>query len=117
MAVPRELWPKHWHAAGFKRPVCVLEKALYGHPESGAHWERHLTDAVEAMGGVAVPGHPSSFWFEVEKLLLTVYVDDLLLSGPSHAHKSFWAELQKSIAIEDPEPLDRFLGREHKELF
>ena len=115
--VPKELWPQHWHKMGYRRPMCVLEKALYGHPESGGHWEAHLTKAVEACGGVAVQNHPSSFWFAEDKLLLSVYVDDLLLSGPESRHEPFWKKLRSgvnAIAIDDPEPLDRFLGRYHQ---
>ena len=96
--------------------MCLLERALYGHPESGGHWERHLSAAVHPLGGEAVKEHPSSFWFEESRLLLTVYVDDLLLSGPEEAHTPFWTKLRQSIDIENPEPLDRFLGRTHTPL-
>ena len=51
------------------------------------------------------------------RLLLTVYVDDLLLSGPVENHEKFWQMITDknvgSIRVEDPEPLDRFLGRKH----
>ena len=89
--------------------------ALYGHPESGAHWEQHLTDALKKLGGKPVEGHPSSFYFSGTRMLLTVYVDDLLLSGPAAGHAPFWAALRNigKIKIEDPEVLDRFLGRKH----
>ena len=82
--------------------------------ESGGHWENHLTEAVIALGGVPVPDQPSNFWFVKEKLLLTVYVDDLLLSGPAQNHDGLWKRLREKpfpIALDDPEPLDRFLGR------
>ena len=88
-------------------------QALCGHPESGGHWERHLTAAVVSLGGEPVNGHPSSFWFSESRLLLTVYVDDLLLSGPSSQHDNFWSRLRVSIDLEEPEPLGRFLGRQH----
>ena len=45
--------------------------------------------------------------------MLTIYVDDLMISGPEDAHKPFWEELAKDVHIEPPEPLDRFLGRHH----
>ena len=96
-----------------KRPVCLLQKSLYGHPESGGHWEQHFEAAVKACGGVAVENHPSTFWFSELKLLLTVYVDDLLLSGPEANHAKLWGQLRQKVDIEDPEPLDRFLGRSH----
>ena len=112
--IPKELWPQEWHARGYRAPMCLLKKALYGHPESGGHWERHLTNAVVHIGGEAVPNHPSSFWFPKLRLLLTVYVDDLLLSGPTGAHQQVWEALQRyPIAIDPPEPLHRFLGRVH----
>ena len=44
-------------------------------------------------------------------MLLTVYVDDFLLSGPESRHERFWEELGKNVDIEDVGPLDRFLGR------
>ena len=46
--------------------------------------------------------------------MLTIYVDDLMLSGPEAAHDSFWEILSKDVHLEDPEPLDRFLGRHHE---
>ena len=97
-----------------KKPMCRLLKSLYGHPESGGHWEKHLTQAVVDTGGQPVKDHPSSFWFPESRLLLSVYVDDLLLSGPEGNHEGFWRELCKTIRLGDPEILDRFLGRDHK---
>jgi hypothetical protein len=112
--IPKELWPEDWHRKGFIKPMCRLVKALYGHPESGGHWEQHLTKAVVGMGGIPVQEHPSSFRFPKLGLLLSVYVDDLLLSGPEGNHEDFWRELRKTIRLGEPEPLDRFLGRNHK---
>ena len=95
--------------------MCLLKKSLYGHPESGGHWEKHLTKALVGLGGKPVKEHPSSYWFAESKLLLTVYVDDLLLSGPSGNHSQFWERLQAAkINIGEPEELDRYLGRDHK---
>ena len=112
--IPRELWPEDWHAKGYQKPMCRLVKSLYGHPESGGHWERHLTKSVVGMGGKPVDNHPSSFWFEESRLLLSVYVDDLLLSGPEGNHEGFWQKLQETIRLGDPEPLERYLGRDHQ---
>ena len=114
VAIPYDLWPSHWKSV-YTKPMCKLERALYGHPESGAHWENHFNDAVISLGGKPVPNHPSSFWFREQKLLLTVYVDDLLLSGPSESHADLWKCLETKIDIEPPEPLTRLLGRSHVE--
>ena len=114
--VPRELWPEEWHKQGYQKLMCLLKKALYGHPESGAHWEAHLHKAVLTIGGRPVPNHPSSYWFPNEKLLLTVYVDDLMLSGPIAAHHDFWGQLAQHIFIEPYENLERFLSRTMREV-
>ena len=37
----------------------------------------------------------------------------MLLPGPEHLHAPFWTDLQKYIAIEEPTPVDRCLGRNH----
>ena len=112
--MPREMWPDGWEKKGYRNPVVLLVRALYGHPEAGAHWENHLTDILKKLGGSAVPSHPSTFWFKEDRLLLTVYVDDLMLSGPEGAHEAFWASLIKEVNIEEPEAIDRFLGRYHR---
>ena len=109
--IPKHLCPKEW--LHMHKPVCRLIKALYGHPEAGAHCERHLTAIVVELGGIAVPSHPSLFFFEKRKLLLTIYVDDLLLAGPEGEHKIFWDALGAKVNIEPPEDINRYLGRYH----
>jgi len=47
-------------------------------------------------------------------MLLTVYVDDLLLAGPDGGHEAIWKGLtDKKIQLDPPESLERFLGRTH----
>ena len=45
--------------------------------------------------------------------MLIVYVDDILLAGPKDHHAEFWRKLRLKVNTEDPEPMDRFLGRHH----
>jgi len=117
VTIPYELWPESWKKRKMRKPVCLLQKSLYGHPESGGHWERHCTAAIIKCGGQAVENHPSTFWFPDERMLMNVYVDDFLLSGPEAGHDILWRRLRDpkhgNIQMEDPEPLDRFLGRSH----
>ena len=70
---------------------------------------------IQKLEGLLRPPHPSSFFFPETRLLLTIYVDDLLLSGPTGADEKVWSALRSyPIEIEDPEPLSRFLGRHHE---
>ena len=59
-------------------------------------------------------GFQSSYWFEKSGLLLTLYVDDMILSGPSNAHNPFWDELQRHLEIEEPTKVERILGRKQE---
>ena len=64
--------------------------------------------------GEPIDDHPSSFWFPKERLIMSVYVDDLLLSGPEDAHDELWSRIKEAgIKLDDPEPVERFLGRTH----
>ena len=107
---PRALWPAQWKRK-YDRPCCLLVRALYGHPESGGHWERHLQAALAKCGALPVQNHPSTFWMAGKKMLLTAYVDDLLLSGPRDQHEDVWREIRQHVRLDPPEELDVFLGR------
>ena len=109
--LPVELTPKEFQH--IEKPCVRLKRALYGHPESGYHWDARFKSVVESMGGKHCDLFQSSYWFAESKLLLTLYVDDILLSGPASAHDAFWSEIQKHLEIEAPTPVDRVLGRKH----
>jgi len=44
--IPQDQWPESWK--GMKKPVCRLNVALYGHPDSGTDWEHHCNASLEA---------------------------------------------------------------------
>ena len=62
--------------------MCLLQKALYGHPESGGLWEKHCNERLLRAGFEPIENWPSMFWHDGLKLLLMVYVDDFKMSGP-----------------------------------
>ena len=95
-------------------PVAPLHKSLYGHPESSAHWAKHLHAILLELGGRELEGMPSVYFFEREGLILCVYVDDLTLSGRIEVHSAFWSVLSKRVELEPYAPLTRVLGRTHR---
>ena len=110
--LPPELRPKWWREK-FARPVVLLLRALYGHPDAGGLWEQHLARIIRGLGGKEIPEFPGNYWFPNRKLLLSTYVDDLTLSGPEAEHQAFWDELTALVDVEPPEPVFRVLGRNH----
>ena len=82
--LPKEAWHPSVDTGKYRRPVCRLVKALYGHPDAGTMWEQHCHKAVQKVGFKPVGDEWPSLYFHPQlKLLLVVYVDDLKLAGPS----------------------------------
>ena len=77
--LPRDQWPTSWK--GYKNPVCRLRLALYGHPLSGAYWEKHCDEKLRSIGFEKVPDWESCYVHKTLKLILLVYVDDFKLAG------------------------------------
>ena len=95
----------------YRRPVCRLVKALYGHPDAGTMWEQHCHKAVQKVGFKPVGDEWPSLYFHAQlKLLLVVYVDDLKLAGPSQNLKRGWELLGSELRLEPPTPLGLYLG-------
>jgi hypothetical protein len=67
----------------FRNPTVRLQRALYGHPQASAFWDLHLKQVLMAdLGFIAIEGHPSVYYHETLRLLVVVYADDILASGP-----------------------------------
>mgnify|MGYP002176408590 FL=1 len=111
--LPREEWPDDWVKRGMIRPVCPLYLALYGHPDSGGHWEAHCEAHLASVGFERIPDWHSTFWHPEHKLFLIVYVDDFKLSGPKDKLQVGWNLIAEGINLEKPEPLGLYLGCKH----
>ena len=110
--LPSELVPiEHkW----IKRPCVRLWKSLYGYPESGFYWNQKFREIMKMMGATHIDNFPSNFWVSKYKLLLTLYVDDIIVSGEARNHAEFWKELQKYLELDPQCDVERVLGREHR---
>ena len=102
VSLPPEAWPPEWQNQGWVRPVVILKKALYGHPDSGTYWEKHCDAALRAGGFTPIESWQSCYWHETLRLFLVVYVDDFKLSGPSHNLAQGWRIIKHGLSIEDP---------------
>lgn len=113
--LPRERWPAHW--VEMKRPCCLLDLALYGHPDSGGHWENHCEGRVVSQGFIKIPGWLSCYFHPELKLFLVIYVDDFKLAGPKENLAKGWSLIRglnkEGIRMDEPTPLDRYLGCHH----
>ena len=116
--LPKYLWPPSWFNSDgspkYYDPVCVLRKSLYGHPESGAIWDKKLHKIMRSLGFETLEGTPGFFYHKKDQVEVTVYVDDFILIAPPHLEKRIWAALSEQITFKDPpEILSRYLGIYH----
>ena len=94
-------------------------RCLYGHPDSGGMWEKHCDSIVKDRGFTPIPEWPSCYVHLELGLFLVVYVDDVLLSGPTANVKTGWdllragAEDGTGIILDEPTLCNRFLGCHH----
>ena len=70
---------------GDRGKVCRLLKALYGLKQASRAWYKNLTAVLRAAGMRATDADPCLFvgTFDVVRVYVLVYVDDLLLAGAS----------------------------------
>ncbi len=111
--LPRDQWPKAWE--GMKDPVCPLILALYGHPDSGGHWELHCSGLLASIGFTELRPWRSCFWHEELRLFLVVYVDDFKLAGPAANITKGWDMIRKLVKTDMPRKLGSFSGCRHEE--
>jgi len=109
--LPRQWWPPTW--SNFSTPVVKLKMSLYGHPQSGANWERHCKAMMQKASFREVEEVPNTF-INSDGVVATIYVDDLLLSGPKVSLPKAWKSITSFIDCDEPAPLDRFLGCQYK---
>jgi hypothetical protein len=111
--LPKQWWPASWHGK-FHDPVVKLRLALYGHPESGALWDKHLAKVLCGLGWQRVESHPG-FWIHgVTGAIMTVYVDDLMMAAPADKEAELWRQIEEKVEFGDPPaPIAKFLGGHH----
>ena len=109
--LPTDAWPPEIQYWKFRRPVVRLDKALYGHPDSGTMWEQHCDKKVQEIGFKPIGEEwPSMYFHDELKLLLVIYVDDLKFAGPSENLTKGWEMLRTVLRIEPETDLGLYLG-------
>ena len=67
----------------FSKPNGPTPTGTLRPPQASAFWDLHLKQVLMAdLGFIAIEGHPSVYYHETLRLLVVVYVDDILVSGP-----------------------------------
>lgn len=138
ISLPIEAWPDSWFRRAsptsgaadlpvvrtientiHRRPVVRLLRALYGHPDAGSIWEHYCHKQCLSVGFEPVDNWPSCYFHKALKIMLTIYVDDLKVSGPRQNLREGWNLLSSVLDLEPEGPngraAGRYLGCEHKQ--
>ena len=116
LSLPKDRWPASWNKE-YWQPMVPMVLALYGHPDSGGIWEKHLNGEIAKKGWrqILPDTWNSIFYHDEYKCMLVVYVDDFKLAGPKDKLASAWKSLRSAVNIGEPEPFDRYFGCMHRE--
>ena len=97
------------HMADGTRRVCKLRKALYGLKQAPRIWYQTLTNFLRTLGFEPINADLGIFvWSGV---YIAVYVDDLLIIGPSIAEiKNIKRSLRNRFQMTDLGPCSYYLG-------
>lgn len=94
-----------------KELVCRLQKALYGLKQSPRYWYETLRTFLLTAGFISLESDHCVFAGYDGNVLILVYVDDLLIIGPSKASVQTVKDvLNKQFAMKDLGPVGHFLG-------
>lgn len=98
----------HWSC---KRPVYIMDKAMYGHPSAGLLFIQAMASHMIADGWVPVEGEPAL----LEKKdssgttsLCCMYEDDVAAAG--EPEPEVWPHLRERFHFQGPEDVNKFLG-------
>ncbi|KAL0280832.1 UNVERIFIED_CONTAM: hypothetical protein PYX00_002008 [Menopon gallinae] len=96
-----------------KDHVCKLVRPLYGLKQSGREWYKRINDYLVNKGGMNAEGDPCIYVFGTNenRVILLIYVDDILLASKSLEEMNEIKELLKrEFEITDLGPINTILG-------
>lgn len=94
--------------------VCKLKKSLYGLKQSGNKWNKCLNDVLIRVMGFTRLKSESCIYIKIEdrlRIILAVYVDDILIFGPDRASISgFKSKISEAFDIDDIDECKKVIG-------
>ena len=98
--LPRHKWLKSW--SSMEDPVVPLERNLYGHPLAGLLWERQFGKILLMYGWEKVSNWECLFVHRQKGLFLSVFLDDIKLTGKKQNIDPMWTVLNKEVDFTEP---------------
>ena len=97
--------------------VVLLERALDVHPLAGAFWQKYCNeDWLDAGFPLFSDNWPCTYWNNISKTLLCVYVDDMRMVGKPANLEKHWVDRRIVVLARPPgndARVSTFIGCEH----
>ena len=105
--------PPDFQHSQYPHHICQLRKSLYGLKQAPQEWYQKLTKQLIDLGFQGSKTDTSLYYTTTGPLYILIYVDDILIIGPSHSQiHNLIASLKKHFRLKDLGPESRFLGIE-----
>ena len=92
--------------------VCRLKKSLYGLKQAPRVWNKTIDDYLTRNGFTTVPSDPCIYIGTQERVIIFLYVDDLLIAATLSLLKNTKALLTKRFKMKDLGEATSLLGME-----
>lgn len=94
----------------YRNPALHLLKGIYGLKQSPRLWYARLTKYIRSIGFV-MSEYDNCLWFNTTtKVMVAIYVDDLLVTGPQDEINIFKDQMKKEFEMVDSGQVEYFLG-------
>ena len=80
-------------------PVVPLLANLYGHTLADLLWEKYLEKQLLKIGWTRLRSHECLFIHQKDRLLLSVYVDDLKMVGVAKNIQPMWKKIRELVDL------------------
>ena len=98
--LPKHTWPTPW--SSMEDPVVPLERNLHGHPLAGLLWERQFEKILLKHGWEKISNWECLFVHHQKRLFLSVYVDEIKLTGKKQNLDPMCKLLNKEVDLGEP---------------
>jgi hypothetical protein len=107
----QQVYVEQPHGYSSDQRVCLLRKALYGLKQSPRAWYDTIKTFLKTQGYQECTADNSIFVNKTHKIIVAIYVDDILITGPDKNRiEKLKSALKEEYQMKDMENVSRYLG-------
>jgi hypothetical protein len=100
--------PESFEDPHYPQKVLRLNKSLYGPKQAPRIWYLLLSEVIIGLG--FIPLETDTCIYVKDEVMIAVFVDDILITGPKSSCYKFYDDLSKHFLVKDKGEVTSFLG-------